>query len=147
MVAYLDRFRFFCGISICGSNIKASSIIGQSYHLCYSKRQVLLLLGALDTSYPDHCCVFSLAKHEAVQTCIRLPSSNESSGLNRYITWHIFKHFSFSFFVFHLAVGNELALCNFLISFQTLVMLGCFLLVETSTVELIDFIITSTTKR
>ncbi|KAL9335640.1 hypothetical protein Peur_072821 [Populus x canadensis] len=83
MVAYLDRFRFFCGISICGSNIKASSIIGQSYHLCYSKRQVLLLLGTLDTSYPDHCCVFSLAKHEAVQTCIRLPSSNESSGLNR----------------------------------------------------------------
>jgi hypothetical protein len=40
MVVYLDGFRFFCGISIRGSDIEASSIVGQSYHLCHSKRQV-----------------------------------------------------------------------------------------------------------
>ncbi|KAJ6983945.1 hypothetical protein NC653_022229 [Populus alba x Populus x berolinensis] len=68
MVVYLDGFRFLCGISIRGSDIEASSVIGQSYHLCHSKRQVLLLLGALDTPI----------LHEDVQTCIRLPSSNES---------------------------------------------------------------------
>jgi hypothetical protein len=51
MVAYLDRFRFFCGISICGSNIKASSIIGQSYHLCHPKRQVIYLAAAFGSFF------------------------------------------------------------------------------------------------
>ncbi|KAJ6385205.1 hypothetical protein OIU77_028401 [Salix suchowensis] len=97
MVVYLDGFRFFCGISICGSDIEASSIIGQPYHLCHSKRQLLLLLGPLDTSYPGHCRVFSLAQHEDVQTCMRLPSSNES--LSEQVSRDLYFNFSAIVFI------------------------------------------------
>ncbi|KAJ6691991.1 hypothetical protein OIU79_013869 [Salix purpurea] len=77
MVVYLDGFRFFCGISICGSDIEASSIIGQPYHLCHSKRQLLLLLGPLDT--------------------MRLPSSNES--LSEQVSRDLYFNFSALVFI------------------------------------------------
>ncbi|KAK2986104.1 hypothetical protein RJ640_024603 [Escallonia rubra] len=54
-------------------------------------RQVLLLLGALDISYPCCCCIFPLAQHESVQACVILSLWGEGRGIIRTVRRDIFK--------------------------------------------------------